>query len=89
MLERQAEYIARAIAFMQGSKFNAIDVRANALDEYQVELTKRLSGSAWASPLCSSYYKSSDGTVTKNWMGSMDEYDERTRVFNESAYVLS
>lgn len=89
MLERQAEYIARAIAFMHEGKYGALDLRANALHEYQVELTDRLSSSAWASPLCSSYYKSADGTVTKNWMGSMDEYDERTKVFNASAYVLS
>lgn len=89
MLERQAEYIARAIAFMQEAKLNAIDVREDSLREYQNELTGRLATSAWASPSCSSYYKSSDGTITKNWMGSMDEYDQRTRVFDDTAYICS
>lgn len=87
MLERQAEYIARAIAHLKKSNVNALDIRVDSLTAYQEELTKRLSSSAWASPLCSSYYKSDDGTVTKNWMGSMDEYEKRTGTFDESAYT--
>ena len=89
MLERQAEYIARAIAYLQKTQVSALDVREEALREYQEELTGRLASSAWASPLCSSYYKSADGTVTKNWMGSMDEYEKRTGSFDEKAYVLT
>lgn len=88
MLERQAEYIAQAIAFLKESNVQACEVKSDVLSDYQSELNSRLASSAWASPLCSSYYKTDDGTVTKNWMGSMEEYQSRVREFEPSAYVF-
>lgn len=89
MLERQAEYIAQAIAYLQNSDIESMDVQTESLNCYQEELQKRLASSAWASPLCSSYYKTSDGTVTKNWMGSMDEYQKLVATFDPHPYVAS
>jgi hypothetical protein len=89
MLERQAEYIAQAIAYLQNSDIESMEVQRESLNTYQEELTNRLASSAWASPLCSSYYKTADGTVTKNWMGSMDEYQKLVAIFDPQRYVTS
>jgi cation diffusion facilitator CzcD-associated flavoprotein CzcO len=89
MLERQAEYIAKAIAYLNKSDIESLNVHKDSLSSYQQELTKRLASSAWASPLCSSYYKTDDGTVTKNWMGSMDEYQNLVATFDPKVYVTS
>lgn len=88
MLERQAEYIAQAVAHLRESEGVSLDVQGEVVSSYMHELAERLASSAWASPLCSSYYKSVDGTVTKNWMGSMDEYGKRLASFDQSVYSI-
>jgi cation diffusion facilitator CzcD-associated flavoprotein CzcO len=88
MLERQAEYIAQAVSHLRESEGVSLDVQGEVVSSYMHELAERLASSAWASPLCSSYYKSVDGTVTKNWMGSMDEYGKRLASFDPSVYSI-
>lgn len=77
MLERQAEFYARILAEMQERGWTRASVRPDEVELHHKALHTSLRGSTWADPSCASYYKSGDGVVTKNWMGSMGEYRQR------------
>lgn len=74
MLERQAEYFANVVRHMTDHKVASLSVRPEAVDLFSAELQERLGRSTWADPRCHSYYKLDNGVITKNWMGSMQEY---------------
>ena len=74
MLERQAEFFARMLSEMEKESVEVITVRPDVVDDYHERLHARLGRSTWADSSCVSYYKTPDGVITKNWMGSMTEY---------------
>lgn len=76
MLERQAEYFAEMVRHMADHGVASVSVRAEAVEEFTAELQERLGRSTWADPRCHSYYKLDNGVITKNWMGSMQEYED-------------
>jgi hypothetical protein len=45
----------------------------------------RLSHSVWASG-CTSWYQTPSGRITTNWPGTVQEYRERTAVFDATDY---
>lgn len=72
MLERQAEYIARAIKRLQREDVTAIDVRRSVMDLYNRAVQRALSGNAIEAN-CHSYYHTATGknVVTWPWWGSI------------------
>jgi cation diffusion facilitator CzcD-associated flavoprotein CzcO len=72
MLERQAEYVARAIKRLQREDITAIDVRRGAMDLYNHAVQRALSGNAIEAN-CHSYYHTATGknVVTWPWWGSI------------------
>lgn len=72
MLERQAEYIARAIKRLQFEDVTAIDVRRGVMDFYNRAVQRALSGNAIEAN-CHSYYHTATGknVVTWPWWSSV------------------
>jgi cation diffusion facilitator CzcD-associated flavoprotein CzcO len=72
MLERQAEYITRAVKRLVRAKATAIDVRRGVMDFYNRHVTISLSKKTLESD-CSNYYHSASGknVVTWPWWGSV------------------
>jgi cation diffusion facilitator CzcD-associated flavoprotein CzcO len=72
MLERQAEYIARAIKRLRNEDITAIDVRRSVMDLYNRAVQRALSGNAIEAN-CHSYYHTATGknVVTWPWWGSV------------------
>lgn len=72
MLERQAEYITRAIKRLIRAKATSIDVRRGVMDFYNRRVTLALSKKTLEGD-CSNYYHSASGknVVTWPWWGSV------------------
>jgi cation diffusion facilitator CzcD-associated flavoprotein CzcO len=72
MLERQAEYITRAVQRLIRAKATAIDVRRGVMDFYNRRVTVALSKKTLEGD-CSNYYHSGSGknVVTWPWWGSI------------------
>lgn len=86
MLERQAEYFASMVKNMTDQGIASVTVRPDVVAKFSRELQDRLGNSTWADPRCHSYYKLDSGVITKNWMGSMQEYEERMREVELESY---
>ncbi|MEU7767676.1 NAD(P)/FAD-dependent oxidoreductase [Nocardia sp. NPDC049190] len=83
MLESQAEYIRRAVAGLRGG--DAVVVRADVENRYDVETQARLVDGVWSK--CTSWYRAADGRVANNWPGTSSEYRRRTKEFDASEFV--
>jgi hypothetical protein len=72
MLERQAEYIARAVKHMIRSRSTAIDVRRGVMDLYNRWVDRALSRKTLEGN-CHNYYHSASGknVVTWPWRGTV------------------
>jgi hypothetical protein len=72
MLERQAEYITRAVRRLIRAKATSIDVRRGVMDYYNRLVTLALSKKTLEAD-CSNYYHSASGknVVTWPWRGSV------------------
>ncbi|MBQ6642631.1 MAG: NAD(P)/FAD-dependent oxidoreductase [Saccharopolyspora sp.] len=77
MLESQARYVVRAVREIVRRSGAALEVRAEAAEEFDREIQERLQHSVWTT--CSSWYRGADGRISTNWPGSMAEYRRRTR----------
>ncbi len=71
MLERQAEYIARAVRRLIRERATAIDVRRSVMDAYNVLVERSLSAKTLEAN-CHNYYHSASGrnVVTWPWRGT-------------------
>ena len=72
MLERQAEYIARAVRRLMRERATAIDVRRSVMDVYNGMVDRSLSKSTQAAN-CHNYYYSASGrnVVWWPWRGTI------------------
>jgi cation diffusion facilitator CzcD-associated flavoprotein CzcO len=86
MLERQAEYIARAVKRLMRSKATAIDVRRSVMDFYNRRVARSIAKKTLEGD-CSNYYHSGSGknVVTWPWWGSI--YFILTRIGGIACYT--
>lgn len=87
MLEAQADHIGQAVVRLRrAGPGAALSIRSNTSAEYDAEIQKRLTHSAWTS--CTSWYRAESGRVTTNWPGLVSEYVRRTTDRADSPYEL-
>lgn len=89
MLERQAEYMVRAVQLLDARGAAAIEVTAEAQARFNRELQAALAHTTWADPGCRSWYKTADGRITQNWSSHTREYAARTAAVAEEDYALA
>jgi cation diffusion facilitator CzcD-associated flavoprotein CzcO len=86
MLERQVEYIIKALAVMQERNLAAIEVTQAAQDYFNQQLQSALANTTWADPGCRSWYKTADGRITQNWSSHTRDYAKATAEVNWEDY---
>jgi cation diffusion facilitator CzcD-associated flavoprotein CzcO len=77
VLESAARYVGEAVGLLQRGVIRRFEVRREAHEAFQRELTERMGDTVWTAG-CGSWYLSANGRVTNNWPGTHDEYAERT-----------
>ncbi|QFU90567.1 NAD(P)/FAD-dependent oxidoreductase [Amycolatopsis sp. YIM 10] len=85
MLEAQAGYILQYLRELEGRSAGALDVRPEAMDEWEAELGDALSKMVWTES-CTAWFKTESGRVTNNWPGRTSGYRRATRRLEPAAY---
>lgn len=75
MIECQVGYIMQCLARLRQGGFRAVDVKADVMARYNVEIQSKLKNSVWSAG-CSSWYHNAQGKVTNNWPGLTQEYKQ-------------
>lgn len=81
MLEAQNKYVRQAVELIRDSETKVLEVSAEKLHQFNVEIQDELQKSAFSSD-CSSWYKNEDGKVINNWSGTVAEYHHLTETLD-------
>lgn len=81
MLEAQNKYVRQAVEYIRDSENKVLEVSAEKLQQFNVEIQNELQNSAFSSE-CSSWYKNEDGKVINNWSGTVAEYHHLTETLD-------
>ena len=87
MIESQVAYVMDALAHMDSTAATTLEVREDALADYNDDLQRRLAGTVWNAGGCRSWYLDANGRNTTLWPGSTWTFRRRTRRFDPWAYV--
>jgi len=87
-IEAQARYTLACILELTRRGARSIDVRADVMQRHNVELQRRLADTVWASPSCTSWYKTRSGKVLATYPGYVTRYVHETRRPRYADYVI-
>ncbi|EER25406.1 Flavin-binding monooxygenase-like family protein [Coccidioides posadasii C735 delta SOWgp] len=92
MIEAQSRYILALIkAVLRAREYNqglAITPKPGKVEEFNSNLQKALSSTAFASPGCQSWYKTAEGLITNNWSGTVVDYQKLLSKLNWDDFDL-
>lgn len=92
MIEAQSRYILALVkAVVQArQKGTALTItpKTEKVEEFNAKLQKELSGTAFASPFCQSWYKTEEGLITNNWSGTVVDYQKLLAKLNWEDFEL-
>lgn len=78
MIERQVEYMLKALAALKQRNGRSLDVTPEAQARFNATLQEQLARTVWADPHCSSWYKNAAGRITQNWGSHTRAYAQAT-----------
>jgi cation diffusion facilitator CzcD-associated flavoprotein CzcO len=78
-IEAQARYALACIREVNRRGARSIDVRGEVMQRHNAELQRRLAGTVWASPSCTSWYKTRAGKILATYPGYITRYVLETR----------
>ncbi|WP_273452322.1 flavin-containing monooxygenase [Nevskia ramosa] len=87
--ECAANYVVDAVRAMLEGDLDAIDVKADVYDQYNVRLDQANALRAWGFSAVNSWYKNAKGRVTQNWPFTGLELWRRTRQINLNDYTAN
>jgi cation diffusion facilitator CzcD-associated flavoprotein CzcO len=89
-IECQVDYLLRHIQRMDAQKLAWIDVKPDAMADYNHRLQGDLNRVAvWNSGSCRDYYRTASGRIVTQWPHSMGRYREVTSISDADAYESS
>lgn len=74
MLERQAEYIVKAVNSLDTQNAKAMHPDRDAQLRFNAKLQEDLSKTAWADPTTNNWYRNAKGRITQNWSSHTRDY---------------
>ena len=87
-IEAQARYIVACLRELDRRDARSMDVRAEVLARHNDELQRRLARTVWASPKCTSWYKTRSGRILATYPGFITRYVLATRRPRYADYVF-
>jgi cation diffusion facilitator CzcD-associated flavoprotein CzcO len=88
MIEAQARYIADALKKLRAAGGTALDVTAEAEQNFIAGIEQRLQGTVWQDGGCDSWYKDQHGKVTTIWPGSAGAYERAIKHADLQDYTV-
>ncbi len=78
MLERQAEYVVKALQALDGAGAQAMAPSQQAQAGFNEQLQKDLANTVWADPTAINWYRNAQGRITQNWSSHTRDYAAAT-----------
>lgn len=78
MLERQAEYLVKALAALDTAGARAMAPTPQAQAAFNDQLQQALAHTAWADPTANNWYRNARGRITQNWSSHTRDYAAAT-----------
>ena len=88
MIESVATYIVDAIQQMRAGGWKSVDVKAEALREYNDRLQAKVEGTVWQVGGCKSWYQNDAGRNTALWPDFTFNFRKETAAFDADNYVI-
>lgn len=89
MLERQVEYMVKALLKLDENSANAMMPKKDAQDRWNREIQAQLQKTVWADSACNSWYKTDDGLITQNWSSHTRDYAKAVQEVKVEDYELA
>ena len=89
MLERQAEYMIKALLKLDETSSSAMVPKKAAQDRWNADIQAQLKKTVWADPACNSWYKTEDGLITQNWSSHTRDYAASVQEVKVEDYELA
>ena len=89
MLERQVEYMIKALGTLEEKSARAMMPRKAAQERWNREVQDQLQKTVWADPACNSWYKTEDGRITQNWSSHTRDYAKAVETVKVEDYELA
>jgi cyclohexanone monooxygenase len=87
MLEAQAHYIVRALAYMRRHRKTYVAVRPAAMAAFIAKIDQWMDGTVWLTR-CNNYFRAANGRVVTQWPRSARAFWTMTRRFKAADYVF-
>ena len=87
-IEAQARYVLACLRELERRGARSMDVRADVMRAHNAELQRRLAGTVWASPACTSWYKTRSGKILATYPGFITRYVRETRTPHYADYIF-
>jgi cation diffusion facilitator CzcD-associated flavoprotein CzcO len=86
MLEHEVDYVVRKLEHMRQNDIAWIDVRREAMDEYNANLQRHLDSVDVLQTIGTRYYRAESGRIVTQWPYTMAEYKARTTRPDQDAF---
>jgi hypothetical protein len=88
MIESQLNYLMGCLT-MRARRASRVEVRADAVAEFNDEIDRSMKGTVWSSCGCSSWYLDSTGRNSALWPGWSFAFRNRTRHFEPQKCLMT
>lgn len=88
MIESQVAYISDALKAMRQRSAGTVEVRPEALREYNDRLQARIGKAVWNTGGCQSWYLDRNGRNVTLWPGATWQFRRQTQRFDAERYVI-
>jgi cation diffusion facilitator CzcD-associated flavoprotein CzcO len=88
IIESQVRYIMDAIKTMRAKKLRAVEVRPEALNQYNDQIQTMLQGTVWNAGGCKSWYLDANGRNTTLWPTFTFRFRSRLKSFKLGSYLV-
>ncbi len=86
MIESQVTYIVDAVRTMRAHGYGAVQVRDDAVADYNADIQRRMKRTVWTTGGCASWYLDAHGNNTTLWPRSTFAFRGETAKFDVDAY---
>jgi cation diffusion facilitator CzcD-associated flavoprotein CzcO len=88
MIESQVNYIMNAIKYLKRNNAKSLEVKQDAMQQFNTELKKKMQGTVWNMGGCKSWYQDEQGNIPTVWPDFTYNFRKMTKHFDNQNYTF-
>jgi cation diffusion facilitator CzcD-associated flavoprotein CzcO len=88
MIESNIEYVASALKFIEANDVASVEVKREAVDEFEKKIHSHMKDTVWTSGGCASWYIDENGRNTTLWPGFTFQFRRDCKNFDPSKLMV-